>query len=120
MKTRTQPEDKPETPDTTSPPANTPAKVQRPGPITDAEGLDRAYADQTNMYLDSQGTLFVSGTKSGFLGQEWIENYKTMGVPLIEKMLGVSSEYRIEENERYKQLDECISSSRGNQKHGWS
>ncbi len=97
------------TPD--APPANTPAKDQRP--ITDAEGLDRAYADQSNMYLDSQGTLFVSGTKGGFLGQEWIGNYKTMGVPLAEKMLGLPSEYSIEENERYKQLDDFIKAHPG-------
>ena len=81
--------------------ANTPAPVA-PKLYTDSEGLDMAYADQSNMFLDSQGTLFVSGTKGGFLGQEWIENYKTMGVPLIQKMLGMPSEYSIEENDRYK------------------
>ena len=38
---------------------------------SDSEGLDMAYGDQSNMFLDPQGTLFVSGTKGGFLGQEW-------------------------------------------------
>ena len=32
---------------------------------TDSEGLDMAYGDQSNMFLDPQGTLFVSGTKGG-------------------------------------------------------
>jgi hypothetical protein len=80
---------------------------------TDSEGLDMAYADQSNIFLDSQGTLFVSGTKGGFLGQEGIENYKTMGVPLIQKMLGMPSEYSIEENERYKQIDAFAKASQG-------
>ena len=61
-----------------------------------SEGLDMAYGDQSNIFLDPRGTLFVSGTKGGFLGQEWIENYKTMGVPLIQKMLGMPSDYSIE------------------------
>ena len=92
--------------------ANTPTPVA-PKLYTDSEGLDMAYADQSNMFLDSQGTLFVSGTKGGFPGQNWIENYKTMGVPLIQKMLGMPSDYSIEENERYKQIDEFVKASQG-------
>ena len=84
---------------------------------SDAEGLDMAYADSSNMFLDSQGTLFVAGTKGGFLGQEWIENYKTMGIPLIGKMLGISSDYSIEENERYKQIDDFIKAHPGQVKN---
>ena len=84
---------------------------------TDSDGLDMAYADQSNMFLDSQGTLYVSGTKGGFLGQEWLENYKTMGVPLIQKMLGLPSDYRIEENERYKQLDDFVKANPGKVKN---
>ena len=76
-----------------------------------------AYADPSNMFLDSQGTLFVAGTKGGFLGQEWIENYKTMGIPLIGKMLGISSDYSIEENERYKQIDDFIKAHPGQVKN---
>ena len=71
--------DKPEPPPQPQPqpqpqPANTPQNAQKL--YTDAEGLDMAYADSSNMFLDSQGTLFVAGTKGNFLGQEWIENYK--------------------------------------------
>ena len=76
-----------------------------------------AYADSSNMFLDSQGTLFVAGTKGGFLGQEWIENYKTMGIPLIGNMLGISCDYSIEENERYKQIDDFIKAHPGQVKN---
>lgn len=57
-------------------------------PKNDAEGLDRAYASSANMTLDSQGTLYTAGTKGGFLGKEWIENYITMGAPLVSNFLG--------------------------------
>ena len=55
-----------------------PSPQPEPGPppkTTDADGLERAYASPTNLYLYPQGTLHVSGTKGGFLGKEWIENY---------------------------------------------
>ena len=84
---------------------------------TDSEGLDMAYSDQSSMFLDPQGTLFVSGTKGGFLGQEWIDNYKTMGAPLIQKMLGMPSDYSIEENERYQQIDEFVKAHPGQVKN---
>ena len=95
--------------------AKTPQKAQKL--YTDSEGLDMAYGDQSNMFLDPQGTLFVSGTKGGFLGQEWIENYKTMGVPIIQKMLGMPSKYSIEENDRYKQIDEFVKAHPGQVKN---
>ena len=103
-------------------PAPVPAPPQKPQVAppklyTDSEGLDMAHADQSNMFLDPQGTLFVSGTKGGFLGQEWIENYKTMGVPLIQKMLGLPSDYSIEENERYKQIDDFVNAHPGQVKN---
>lgn len=80
----------------------------RTRPDTDESGLDKAYADASNLHLDSNGTLFVAGTKGNFLGSEWIENYKTMGVPLLENMLGIPATYNIEDNERYKQMDHFI------------
>ena len=95
--------------------AITPQKAQKL--YTDSESLDMAYGDQSNMFLDPQGTLFVSGTKGGFLGQEWIENYKTMGVPLIQKMLGMPSDYSIEENERYTQIDDFVKAHPGQVKN---
>ena len=50
---------------TRQPQADVQAKVKElkdARPITDAEGLDRAYAGSSNVSLDSQGTLCVSGT----------------------------------------------------------
>ena len=108
---RREPEEKPAEP----PPASTPQKAQKL--YTDSEGLDMAYAYASNMFLDSQGTLFVSGTKGGLLDQEWIENYKTMGVPLIKKMMGMPSDYSIEENERYEQLDDFVKANPGKVKN---
>ena len=96
-------------------PTNTPQAGSKL--YSDSEGLDMAYGDQSNIFLDPQGTLFVSGTKGGFLGQEWIENYKTMGVPLIQKMLGMPSDYSIEENERYKQIDDFVKAHPGQVKN---
>ena len=43
-----------------------PPQVKAQRPITDAEGLDRAYADSSILYLDSQGTVHVAGTKGFF------------------------------------------------------
>ena len=92
---------------------NIPDKPNKPTqissrPDTDESGLDKAYADSSNLHLDGNGTLYVAGTKGNFWGSEWLENYKTMGVPLIENALGIPSTYKIEENERYTQLDNFI------------
>ena len=94
-----------------------PPQVKAQRPITDAEGLDRAYSDSSNLYLDSQGTVHVAGTKGNCFQKEWRENYFTMGVPLVEKMIGVNSSYRIEDNERYKELDAFIKSHPGQVKN---
>ena len=40
---------------------------------TDETGLDKAYASPTNLHLDDEGTLYVSGTKGGLVDKEWIE-----------------------------------------------
>ena len=98
--------DKPEIPDRPEIPdkPNKPTQISS-RPDTDESGLDKAYADSSNLHIDSNGTLYVAGTKGNFWGSEWLENYKTMGVPLIENALGIPSTYKIEENERYKQLD---------------
>ncbi len=42
-----------------------------------------------------------------------------MGVPLIQKMLGMPSDYSIEENERYKQIDEFVKAHPGQVKTWW-
>jgi len=84
---------------------------------TDESGLDKAYKNTSNLYLDKDGTLYVSGTKGGFFGSEWIENYITMGVPLISNALGLPMSYAIEDNERYKELDEFMKSHPGQVKN---
>ena len=75
MKARTKGQDPEEDPKTTNTPVPAPPQKPRVAPpklYSDSEGLDMAYADSSNLFLDSQGTLFVSGTKGGFLGQEWL------------------------------------------------
>ena len=73
---------------------------------TDEKGLDNAYASEGNLHLDDKGTLFVAGTKGGFTGPEWIENYVTMGVPLVANALGArGTPYAIEGNKRYDEID---------------
>ena len=86
-----QPDPPPEPTPTPAPrPTPTPAPKPTPAPqptpvpkplamLSDEEGLDRAYASDTNLYLDEAGTLFVSGTKGGLLGKEWQENYRDFG-----------------------------------------
>ena len=76
------PTDRPTGPPTDAP-TDPPSKDRRP--LTDSEGLDKAYADPSNRHLDSQGTLYVAGTKGNFFQNKWLENYKTMGVPLLKK-----------------------------------
>ena len=116
------PEDKPEDTRPEAPEAKGASPLPEDKPkdantITDAEGLDKAYADKSNIHLDSQGTLYVAGTKGNFFQNEWLENYKTMGVPLVEKMLGLPSDYKIEDNERYKQIDDFMKAHPGEVKN---
>ena len=59
----------------------------------------------------------VAGAKGNLLEKEWRENYFTMGVPLVEKMIGVNSNYRIEDNERRKELDAFTKSHPGQVKN---
>ena len=75
---------------------------------TDAEGLDRAYASDTNLYLDPKGTLHVAGSKGSLISTDWIDNYTKMGIPLVEKMLGLPANYQLEQTTRYKQLDKFM------------
>lgn len=84
---------------------------------TDESGLDKAYADSSNLHLDDEGTLYVAGTKGNFWGREWLENYATMGVPLVANALGMQAPYAIEDNERYKQLDKFIKEHPGQVKN---
>lgn len=92
-------------------------KERKKSTTTDAEGLSNAYASSSNLFLDPQGTLHVSGTKGGLLGSEWIENYITMGVPLVENMLGGSAKYRVQDNERYREIDDFVKAHPGEVKN---
>ena len=69
----------PQPPPRPTPPPKPPKPAPQPTPVpkplamlSDEEGLDRAYASDTDLYLDEAGTLFVSGTKGGLglLGKE--------------------------------------------------
>ncbi len=50
--------------------------------------------------------IYVAGTKGKLFQNEWLGNYKTVGLPLAEKMLRVPSEYYIVYSERAKQIDD--------------
>jgi hypothetical protein len=99
------------------------ANPEAPRKTTDKEGLDRAYADDSDMYLDPAGTLHIAGTKGNFVQKEWIENYMTYGPHLIqmlgedlggetvkdiEKLFGADVNTRIMGMGRYKQLDDYM------------
>ena len=79
-----QSEEDPVKPDNPRP--SPPPKPLPPSRTTDADGLQRAYDSPTNLYLDPEGTLHVSGTKGGFLGKEWVENYRYFGPGLVSKL----------------------------------
>ena len=66
-------------------PIPTPVPPERNPMLSDQDGLDRAYASDTNLFLDGAGTLFVSGTKGHFWDKEWNENYRDFGEPLFKK-----------------------------------
>ena len=112
LKERAQP-DKP-APEANQPSPEVPLPKESRGPATseradtDETGLDKAYSDSSNLHLDSEGTLYVAGTKGNFWGSEWLENYATMGAPLLANTLGIETPYKIEENNRYKQLDNFV------------
>ena len=82
----------PESSGPTSPLTPAPAPVPLPTPplqktrTTNKEGLDRAYKSESGFYRDPEGTLHMAGTRGGFLESDWIENYKTYGPGLIEKL----------------------------------
>lgn len=51
--------------------------------ISDAEGLKRAYASDTNTYM-FKGVLYVAGTKGGIFSKDMAENVRYIGLPNIE------------------------------------
>ena len=79
---------KPSFPLVDPPPQPKPQPTPPPKPLpmlSDEEGLDRAYASDTNLFLDGAGTLFVSGTKGHLWDKEWNENYRDFGGALFKK-----------------------------------
>ena len=84
---------------------------------TDESGLDKAYASPTNLHLDGLGTLYVAGTKGGFTGKEWIENYRDFGVPLVKKLANKKpledTSYDVSQMGRYQELDAFVNENPG-------
>jgi hypothetical protein len=52
-------------------------------PISDAEGLKRAYESNDNLYVYGD-TLYISGTKTV---NDWKQNIQYIGVPFVESMV---------------------------------
>ena len=50
--------------------------------MTDAEGLDKAYESPDSTYIKGD-TEYIAGTKGSFLGDDWMQNYKYIGLPFI-------------------------------------
>lgn len=86
-------------------------------PVTDEAGLDKAYSSDSNLFLDDKGTLFVAGTKGGFTGQEWLENYAVFGPPLVANALGIKAPYPVEKHERYSQVENFVEEHPGQVKN---
>ena len=86
-------------------------------PLTDEAGLDKAYASDSNMFLDDAGTLFVAGTKGGLTGREWVENYAVFGPPLVANALGIKAPYPIEQHGRYGELEKFMEEHPGEVKN---
>jgi hypothetical protein len=111
-----------------------PTPEQNPG-LTDEEGSDKAYASDTNLHLDGDGTLFVSGTKGSLIGKEWLENYRDFGIPLVEKLGAAAAlveagdmhgayavalnptQFDVSQQDRYKQLDAFMKANPGKVKN---
>ncbi len=69
----------------------------RSKPVTDAEGLDRAY-DSSGSIIASGEVGYIAGTKGGFLDNDWLQNYKRIGLQFI-----TGNKVHVEQTDRYKQ-----------------
>ena len=120
------------------PPKSAPQPTPVPKPLamlTDEEGLDRAYASDTNLYLDEAGTLFVSGSKGGPLDNDWMENYRDFGGGLLKKFettaekmatgdavgafktLANPTQFDVSQEARYKEVDAFMKANPGKVKN---
>ena len=64
--------------------------------ITDADGLDDAYASQDSTYVNGD-TLYIARTKGNLIGEDWMQNYQHIGLPFI-----TGQKVHVEQTERYK------------------
>ena len=139
-----QPDPPPEPTPPPSPRPTPPPKPPKPPPqptpkplamLTDEEGLDRAYASDTNLYLDEAGTLFVSGSKGGPLDNDWMENYRDFGGGLLKKFettaekmatgdavgafktLANPTQFDVSQEARYKEVDAFMKANPGKVKN---
>jgi hypothetical protein len=103
--------------------------------LTDEEGLDRAYASDTNLYLDESGTLFVSGSKGGPFDNDWMENYRDFGGGILKKFettvekmatgdvigsfktLANPTQFDVSQEARYKEVDAFMKANPGKVKN---
>ena len=117
------------------PPPSPPPQVERNPMLSDQDGLDRAYASDTNLFLDGAGTLFVSGTKGHLWDKEWNENYRDFGEPLFKKFAATGEKmakgdvkgafntlanptvFDVSSQDRYKQLDAFMKANPGKVKN---
>ena len=65
--------------------------------MTDAEGLDKAYASPDSTYINGD-TEYIAGTKGDFTGNDWMQNYKYIGLPFI-----TNNKVQVAQTNRYKQ-----------------
>ena len=118
-----------------TPPPSPPPQVERNPMLSDQDGLDRAYASDTNLFLDGAGTLFVSGTKGHLWDKEWNENYRDFGGGLLKKFgataekmatgdvkgafntLANPTQFDVSQEDRYKQVDAFMKANTGKVKN---
>ena len=69
----------------------------RSKPISDADGLDKAYKSPNSTFTVGD-TLYIAGTKGNFIGGDWLQNYRYIGLPFV-----TGDRVRVRNTERYKQ-----------------
>ena len=69
----------------------------RSKPISDADGLDKAYKSPNSTFTVGD-TLYIAGTKGNFIGGDWLQNYRYIGLPFV-----TGDRVHVRDTERYKQ-----------------
>ena len=79
---------------------------------TDESGLDKTYASSDHFHLDVKEHYMYQVRKGGIIGKEWMEHYRSFGVPLVAKMLDfdplAQTTYDVTQMDRYQQLDQFM------------